>query len=172
MKNLPLRLKNNRFLRQKMEILLSLNGLKLSLMFFLFSQDMKMLLFSRIFKDKIVKISKYIRTKKLGLFLKLGYFQIILSQDKMIMTKVKKINAITVRTRTDNSMKMLASSSDYILNMLHLKIITTPVISMRFSATGELTRLSNSKMFKPLITKRSISIASILFKKKNKYLVN
>jgi len=90
----------------------------------------------------------------------------------MIMTKVKKINAITVRTRTDNSMKMLASSSDYILNMLHLKIITTPVISMRFSATGELTRLSNSKMFKPLITKRSISIASILFKKKNKYLVN
>jgi len=88
------------------------------------------------------------------------------------MTKVKKINAITVRTRTDNSMKMLASSSDYILNMLHLKIITTPVISMRFSATGELTRLSNSKMFKPLITKRSISIASILFKKKNKYLVN
>lgn len=74
----------------------------------------------------------------------------------MIMTKMKTINAIIVIIRTDNSMKMLASSSDYILSMLHLKIITTPAISMRFSATGERTRLSNSKMFKPLIIKLSI----------------
>lgn len=69
---------------------------------------------------------------------------------------MKKINAITVIIKTDNSMNMVKSSSDYILNMHHLKIIIIHVISMKFSATGELMRLLNSKMLKQLILKLNI----------------